>query len=131
MDSTEKTVLIVGGLGIAAYLVFSLVKNSQANAIAAMNQPGLVYQPSVPTSVPGGTLGSVLSGISIGGTALSGLFSSLGNIGTSNDPGLESGEDDIAYPGDSYTYANSNSYQSGITSSAASDDLSQGIVFDD
>ena len=130
MDSTEKTVLIVGGLGIGAILLFSLFKQSSLNAIGAANQPGLNNQPVMPyPSEPTGTLATVLSGISIGGSTLSGLFSSIGNIGTSNDPGLDSGEDDIAYPGDTYTYDNSNSYQSGVTSPTSSDDY--GIVFDD
>ena len=115
MDNTEKNVLLIGGLGVLAILLFSWFKRAQLNAIAAANQPGLVYQPSMPAPGVGGTLGSILSGISIGTSAIGSIFASLPNAGGSNDPGLESGEDDIAYPGNDYTYANSNSYSAGNT----------------
>ena len=131
MDSTEKTVLIVGGLGIVGVLLFSWLKQQQLNSQAAANQPGLNYQPSMPyPNEPTGTLATVLSGISIGSSSLGSLFSNLENIGSSNDPGLDSGEDDIAYPGNTYTYSNSNSYQTGVTQ-PSTDDIDQGIVFDD
>jgi hypothetical protein len=126
MDSTEKTVLIVGGLGLGAILLFSLFKQSQLNALAAANQPGLQYQPSMPYPDDTGTLGSILSGISIGSSALGSIFAGFSNSGTSNDPGLDSGEDDIAYtaPASNYSYDDSNSYAPGVTqnSTLSSDD---------
>lgn len=115
MDSTEKNVLLIGGLGLAAVLFFSWAKQQQLNAIAAANQPGLNYQPSMPYPDETGTLGSILSGVSIGTTALGNLFAGFGSGGTANDPGLDSGENDIAYPGNDYTNANSNPYSPGVT----------------
>jgi hypothetical protein len=111
MDSTEKTVLIVGGVGLIGILLFSFLKQQAANALAASNQPGLTYQPSVPAAPPS-TLDSILSGVTIGSSALGSIFSGISSIGTSNDPGLESGEDDIAYQSDpdAYSYAGANSY---------------------
>lgn len=116
MDNTEKNVLIFGGLGLAAILLFSWLKQQQLNAIAAANQPGLTYQPSMP--YPNTTLGNVLSGISIGSQALGNLFASLPNIGGSNDPGLDY-TDETSYPGNDYTYQNSNSYDYGNTYAVA------------
>jgi len=136
MDSTERNVLIIGGLGIGAILLFSFLKQQAANQIAAANQPGLVYQPAMPAPSSLGVLGDVLSGVSIGSSALGSIFSSFGNFSTANDPGLESGEDDIAYPGQDYTYANSNSYGDGgyaplATDASADDQASYSSVFDD
>ena len=125
MDSTEKTVLIVGGLGLGAVLLFSFFKQAQLNALAAANQPGLNYQPSMPyPSDQTGTLGSILSGISVGTSALGNLFAGFGSSGASNDPGLDSGEDDIAYQSgtNDYSYDNTNSYAAGVTQNSTTID---------
>ena len=133
MDSTERTVLIVGGLGILGVLAFSFLKQQSANAIAAANQPGLVYQPSIPAEPPS-TLDNILSGISVGTTALGSIFSGLGSASSANDPGLESGDDDIAYQSDptDYSYGAANSYTgSNVTLSTPDDSTDFGVVFDD
>lgn len=108
MDSTERTVLIVGGVGLGAILLFSFLKQTAANNLAAANQPGLEYQPSIPYEPPS-TLDSILSGASVGIQSLGNLFGSFGAASTNNDPGLDT-DPSIAYPGDNYTYSNSNSY---------------------
>jgi hypothetical protein len=119
MDKTEKTVLLVGGLGLVAVLFFSWMKQQSANQQAYLNEPGLTTQPSV-GAVANNALSSLIGTASAGlGSSLGSLFSNLGSqIGSeSNDPGLDT-SDVLAYPGDTYTASNSSSYG---TSTGATD----------
>lgn len=125
----EKKVLLLGGLGVAAIVVFVLLKNAQAQRVAYLNQPGLIYQPSMPLADSGqAALGNIITGL---GSGIGNLFAGFGSGGGSlNDPGLEA-DDETAFPGMDYSYANSNSYASNApyqsnvsTDRAASDSYS-------
>lgn len=114
MESTEKTVFIVGGLAIGAVLLFSFMKHTQQNRLVALNQPGLLGQPSMPANYD---LANIISSTA-GGVAdfFNNVFSGSGS-GDLNDPGLEY-QDSTSYPGADYTYQNSNSYGSYYDSSS-------------
>lgn len=90
MDSSEKTVLVVGGAAIVGFLLLGVLKQRAATAAAYANEPGLNYQPPVPTyqDTAQQTFANILG-------SASGAFSNwLGSgfsssIGGSNSPGLE------------------------------------------
>jgi hypothetical protein len=108
-SSEEKTVFLIGGLAIAAIVVFAVVKNAQNTASLATNEPGLEGQPATPGTAST-ILGSLLSGAAVGGlgsigTGIAGLFSGGSSSGggvvsssTDNDPGLDT-TDDLDYDG--------------------------------
>jgi hypothetical protein len=99
MKDTEKTILIVGGVAVGAFILYTLVQRQQQQTPAS-TQP---YSTGVSS---GSTLDDVLSaasGLFAGGTAgsvLSGLTSAFSNTGSSNEPGLlDDTDDDSNEPG--------------------------------
>jgi hypothetical protein len=87
-----KNVLIVGGIGIAAVILYLLVKNSQSQQLAAQT---LVYPNTSSSSSLGGILSSAGSLFDSG--SLDSLDQSFLDTGSANEPGLTS----------SYLYSNS------------------------
>jgi hypothetical protein len=130
--SEEKTVVLIGGLALVAVIFFAFMRQQQANQLAALNQPGLLTQPSLPA--PTGTLGQILSGLNFAGPGLASLGAGLSSFASavgsgfspqssgSNDPTLE-GSDATDFPGMDYSYANSNSYVTPFDTSDTSAEL--------
>jgi hypothetical protein len=93
--AVDKTVLIVGGVGVGAVILFMLLK---ANSTQAAQQNAIAIQPSGIGSDLGDALssiGGIFSGVASGGLSSLGLGG-----GSSNEPGLtDTSDDDANDPG--------------------------------
>jgi hypothetical protein len=135
--SEGKTVLIVGGIGIAAVAVLMFLKRTQANNAAYLNEPGLETQPGLGAVAQSSAAGAISQIIGSFGNSISSGISGLiggafsGQFGGSNEPGLED-DSDISYPGTDYSalssqnaYVPGGSIFSGTDGTSVPDDFSQ------
>jgi len=104
----EKTVLIVGGVLVVGAIAFLMIRNSERQRLAALNQPGLMYQSQTDYAVDSG-LSEIIGSASHG---ISNLFQSWGRDSTgSNDPGLVGPSEPYDFTaGDEYSPENANPY---------------------
>lgn len=135
--SEGKTVLIVGGIGIAAVALLMFLKKTQANNTAYLNEPGLETQPGLGATLQSSAAGALSNIIGSFGSSISSGISNLiggafsGQNGGSNEPGLDD-ESDISYPGTDYSglssqnaYVPGGSIFSGPGGTSVPDDFSQ------